>query len=37
MLDYEEHDRLIRASGDTLRSVRGDLDREDYNQSCFKA
>ncbi len=37
MLDETEYARWIKASKGTLRSARGDLDRGDYNWTCFKA
>lgn len=37
MLDKAEYDRWIRSSRRTLGSARGDLERGDYNWTCFKA
>ena len=37
MLDETEYSRWMRSAMKTLNSVKGDLERGDYNWSCFKA
>lgn len=37
MLDMHEYVRWINSAKRTLRSAYGDLERGDYNWSCFKA
>ncbi|MEM2106993.1 MAG: HEPN domain-containing protein [Candidatus Bathyarchaeia archaeon] len=37
MLDEDEYERWMRASKEALVSAKGDLERGDYNWTCFKA
>lgn len=37
MLDEDEYRRWMRSSTGTLNSARGDLERREYNWTCFKA
>ena len=37
MLDEAEYTRWINSSRKTLNSALGDLERDDYNWTCFKA